>query len=95
MPSTRAVATAVIALLPSVVLVAPGCTDGTTPDCSAPDSGCAPDLTPHLPEASPDTGADATDAATDRGDTGGDARDAPGDAVDERDADAARDATPG
>ena len=92
-------ATLAIALAPLLALFASGCTDGTTPDCSAPDAGCAPDLTAHLPEASPFEAGDADgarDGAADRTGDGGDGGgDAPNDAVDERDADAARDAPRG
>ncbi len=55
------VVAAVVAFL-AIPLVA--CTDGTTPDCSGPEAGCAPDLSGSL-----DTGIETFDADRGYGDS--------------------------
>jgi hypothetical protein len=55
--------------LAALALSGSGCTDGTTPDCSLPTSGCAPDLdgTVGTDAADADAAVDAPDGASDGG----------------------------
>lgn len=60
--SRNAIAGVIVTVLAAIPLIA--CTDGTTPDCSGPEAGCAPDLSGSL-----ESGAEAGDANTGYGDS--------------------------
>ncbi|MEO8875745.1 MAG: hypothetical protein ABI461_09180 [Polyangiaceae bacterium] len=72
------IASAIVACCAAIPAVA--CTDGTTPECSNAEAGCAPDLSGNIEggeagtfEASPGQDAQTVDAAKPIIDSGGDA----------------------
>jgi hypothetical protein len=84
----NAIAGVIVTLLAAIPLVA--CTDGTTPDCSGPEAGCAPDLSGSLESGTTEAGdantgygdsaipIDSSKPPTDAGDASLDAADAHG-----------------